>query len=528
MKKKFFKQICFFTFFILTIPVYAQSYKIEKVSYDITGITKEASLKTNIPISTNKVFETKNDFDIYIKKIKQDLINTRCFESSDVTFEFSSPDENNIISVDLLISVKDSLHFLGLPYLKYSSSDGMSLKVKAKDTNFLGTMNVLNSSIDFQVKPDEDGTPFKIFEPAINVSIDYPYNVDPFRITWINDYSLSYTWGNLSPEWDAETGVLLEYPFKSTTLTWKFSQGFIKDYTYLTDNDETYFKEFFSFSTPFAICDVPNLNQLKIYPLISLTYNWDPVNYNGYSGIYNPALQGPSLEISSSLTLGRVNWIGNFREGVYGKVTPLIGYNFGSIFDEKVKPYTIGLQTNITAFKAFKYFGINSQLNAFGYIYSEKTGGSQIIDSYLRGIIDNRRSPYTDDYQAKTSGAIVLNLDLPIHIFTTDWESFPVTKNLSFMRHFNFELQVSPFVDLALITTNKEVHGMNRSLNLKDGFYTAGMEVLVFPSKWSSYVVRASIGVDIGRKLLGNHINSSWRNTGCSTTEISIGLGTHF
>ena len=92
-----------------------------------------------------------------------------------------------------------------------------------------------------------------------------------------------------------------------------------------------------------------------------------------------------------------------------------------------------------------------------------------------------------------------------------------------FIKYFNFDLQLSPFVDIALIY-NKSTREW---YNPKDGFYTAGLEVLVYPQKFSSYTVRASVGYDIGRKLLDDYLNMDWRED-VSKYEISIGLGLHY
>ncbi|MCF0124331.1 MAG: hypothetical protein HUJ68_00975, partial [Clostridia bacterium] len=437
-------------------------------------------------------------------------------------------DENQIIFVDLLIQVKDSLHFLGLPYIKYSSGQGLSLKLKAKDSNFLGSMNELNTSLEFNLKPDNLGTPFKIFEPALNIQLDYPFNFEDFRVTWLNNSSISYKWGNTSPEWNAETGVLFEKPISFTVLTWKFTQSFIRNFEYSDYGDATYFSEYASFSIPFNICEIPNMDKLFFTPTISIVYNWDPFDVYGFSGMKYAKLQGPVTAIKSSFTLGRINWIGNFRDGFYAELYPAVSYNIASNFDPKVKPYSVSLCSNVKFFKAFKYIGINSRINIFAYLSNEKFGGDEIIDSMIRGIIDDRISPVSGVNQSRTSSAITLNLDFPIHLFTTDWENFLLTKKISFLKKLNFEVQLSPFIDLALIRTDTLIHNKDSKFKPEDGLYGAGLELLIFPLKWSSYVVRLSYGIDVGRVIFDKQIDKSWRNTSCRTSEFSIGLGTHF
>ena len=81
----------------------------------------------------------------------------------------------------------------------------------------------------------------------------------------------------------------------------------------------------------------------------------------------------------------------------------------------------------------------------------------------------------------------------------------------------NFDMQFSPFMDIAIFK--------NRALPLKtDSALCAGMEVLVYPKKWSSFTIRGSIGFDLkGAISENNAIKGLLHNK-----EISIGLGLHY
>ena len=63
--------------------------------------------------------------------------------------------------------------------------------------------------------------------------------------------------------------------------------------------------------------------------------------------------------------------------------------------------------------------------------------------------------------------------------------------------------------------------------DFNDGFYSAGLEVIVYPLKWTGITVRGSIGIDIGRALFSNGINKLWRDD-VSTKEFQIGFGLHY
>ena len=130
----------------------------------------------------------------------------------------------------------------------------------------------------------------------------------------------------------------------------------------------------------------------------------------------------------------------------------------------------------------------------------------------MRGILDNsyfgNDLPNAPAYTA--SSGIVFNLDLPHHLFTTNFKH----------QILNFNLQASPFVDVALVLDRNT----NTLFSLKNGFYTAGVEILVYPLKWSSYTLRASVGFDVFKVL-----KSDSKLKGLfKYNEIYIGIGLHY
>ena len=143
----------------------------------------------------------------------------------------------------------------------------------------------------------------------------------------------------------------------------------------------------------------------------------------------------------------------------------------------------------------------------------------------LRGI---KNDLFTSD------SAIVINIDLPIKVVQTDWVNFfnYFGLNWNWTRLFDFELQLSPFFDMSLC---KNVKTGTQYL-IEDGFYSCGLEMLVFPNKMKSIVGRVSLGVDAVKTLdkIGNKIsfvdkvtnrvfNTEWRSG--YMWELFIGIG---
>ena len=86
---------------------------------------------------------------------------------------------------------------------------------------------------------------------------------------------------------------------------------------------------------------------------------------------------------------------------------------------------------------------------------------------------------------------------------------------------------MSPFIDIAL--TKNEI--TDRLFSLQDGWYTGGVEFLLFPERWKGIVMRASVGIDLGRALISKKypekIDMSWREN-VKKYEIYAGIGLHY
>ena len=497
--------------FLTAVYIHASSYRISDITYSIAGRTNAKLLERNIPVDKLTVFPDETALLKYIEDYKQQLYNTRFFEEVDLDYTVSAPDQNDLCTVSLSSSLKDSFHLLALPYFKYDSNDGAVFKIKIKDTNFLGTLNPLNSDINFQLKQDSTTDELDNIL-GVALSYDYPFSLFNYNAAWTNNDSVSYTFGKSTPEWDLNTGLTLSIPLKRCSLDFSLSQGFYRDFDYTKYGDETYFKNSTSVSLPIVIQHIDNWGDVKYTPSVSATVNWDSDGINPE----NSDLSSPSFSIGQSITTSRINWKNNFRTGISITTSQAYTYNL------QTATFAPKFSAEFLGFKGFKYAGICTDIYVFSYINSDEKIGSR-----LRGVRDDQyfseSSGKSSVYACRTPAALVVNLDLPIHLFTTHWTEWPITKNFSFMKYFDFECQVSPFLDFALDTN----YATGRIFNYKDGFYCAGMEVILFPAKWSSIQVRASFGIDVGRYVLSKWIDTSWRDT-VSKYEFSFGVGLYY
>ena len=519
-------------FLCLSAFTFADRYQINDVIYDIIGITTKYALERAVDIDKDRVFESYDELHEYVDNLRSLFNNLRNLSSSIINTTYDSTlDEEGICKVTLRISTVDSKHFLMVPYPKYNSNDGFNLKLKAKDTNFLGTMETLNFDFNLSTEYKENSDKEFDYKVGMNFDYDYPFKLAMLDSSWNNDFGFSWTLGKNRPEFSYNTGFSFELPFKNYKLRLDLTQGIERNFDYSEYDDELFFTEAAKFSIPLKIAEIPNFDKVTFTPYIDYTWNWDNDGINEE----NTDLSSPSLSAGYTVSTGRVNWNGNFRNGIDMNMNPFAGYNY------QKEEYFYGLSGTLEMYKSCKWIGLNARFYGF-YDYNK----TEKIGSMLRGIRDDQKyskKKWNAKFPGKpnpkaltTSAAIVGNVDIPIHIITTDWNGFNeflfgsdswMYSHLKWMRYFDFELQTSIFGDFAL--THNEYTG--KTFAIRDGWYAGGVEVIVFPAKWRNLQVRASAGVDAGRKIVkkvsGKLFDGSWRSEP-SALEISIGIGLHY
>lgn len=510
--------------FLGVTTLHAEKYQIKDVEYNSkgafgVGTTNSYALEQKVEINKKRIFDNEEAFLKYKDDYIQRLKNTRVFHKVEVDYSYSEADENDVKMVTLFVNTEDAIHILAVPYPKYDSNNGFSFKLKGKDNNFLGSLNEMSAEINFSIKDsNSEDSKNKI---GLGMSYDHPFRAGKFNATLINSHSFSYNFDASSPEWDAKTGLRLSLPFKKHNLVWEFDQSFIKNLDYTKYGDDLYFTEYFNFSVPITLKEIDGWGKVFYTPTTSFTYNWD---FDGINEL-NSALSSPSIGVGHSLSTSRINWNDLLRNGLSFSLSNTFAYN------TQRNVFMPVVSTEIQAFKSIYFSDMDEVFSRMGFaadfyafINIEDPHGKYImyngsnIGSRLRGIRDDLKYDGTDFKMCNVISAFVLNLDMPIHFFTTAFETKILNK-------LNVDVQISPFIDIAL-THNKIT---DRWYDPRDGFYCGGLEVLIYPLKWSGFVVRASAGIDLARtvlKKLKMPINDDWRQG--SKYEISIGLGLQY
>lgn len=504
----------FFIIYILfnLTSLFCQSYKIKNIDFQVKGKTQIEFLNKKVKIDTTKEFNSEDEIKIFIANLKQEYENLRLFEKIEITYSIAQPTSENTedlqaTHINLNVNLTDSKSTIILPYYKYDSNDGHVVKAKIKSDNFLGKIEELESEISFGVNPKDDSSLDFLIGAEFIYSL--PFFIGPIEALWNNDLGINYTIGKDIPEWNGNTGFTFRLPFENISYELTLTQKFINDFDYEIYDDSMYLGEEINFSIPITLENFKKYGKLVYTPSINFTYNWQT---NDKINIKNDDLISPELLFSNQISLGKINWIGNFRSGlsIYGRQDA--GYNF------YLNDMVFGIETGFRGSISKEKFGLNSRILFFSYFNKNIK-----IGEYIRGIRDdeyfNLNTSLNDINSTSSSSGIVINLDFPITLIKTDFEKW----GFNFLKKLNFELQINPFIDIAL-SKNRVTE---RFFSLKDGFYTAGIEFIVFPNRWKSLQVRASAGFDIGRILFKDFIDSSWRPNP-SPYELSFGIGLHY
>ncbi len=504
------RKVCFSVLLLcLSVGVFSQSYQIKDISYDITGnitgTTREYPLRRAVEIDTNKIFSSIEELETYLSDIHLQFQNQRVLESTLITPTYGSVTNNNIIPVDLLIQTVDTFNLIGLPYPKYDSNSGLELRLAINHYNFLGSMLPLDFDIKYNYDT-EDNANDHIF--GVYTSFTLPFELSIFDAQWKNTANLSYTLGNTLPEASFNTSFNIAHEFNEViTLQAEARQGVTYNPDYDQYNDAFYLTEGASLSMPVTLAKTEYLGDIIWTPQLSIEYYWDPLDL--IIDKANEDLIDTNITYQHGFSIGRVDWLGNFKDGFSASFTQ-------NLINESYKNnFTISGNIEFKYFKAYENIGLKSRI----YMFTKKNDTEE-LGSRVRGIRN-------DDID--TDSAIIINMDLPIKVWQTDWVGYGLW---DWTKYLDFEMQISPFIDIAL--------GYNplakTTFSPKDGWYGAGIEITGYLNAARSVVGRIMAGVDAVQfaDKVGNRIdfvgtavdklfNTSWRSS--SWYEFSFGIG---
>ncbi len=476
----------------------ALRYRVGGVTYDLQGRTRPYALSRAVKIDTTTVFESEEAVNLYLDDILTQLKNQRVLESVEMTRTFGEPDAEGIVSVSLAIKGVDTWNIMAVPYPKYDSNTGFQFKLKLKDYNFFGSMQPL--TMDLIYRNDEN----RVTHLGGTMIFEIPFRLYEHDMVWNVEASIDVPLGDV-PEIHLLTALDVIFPINSIV---EFHVGAKQGFA-LNDRDDSdvkyaedanYFTETIYANMPVLLYDFDKLGKAYWTPSLSLTSNWEP------DGMQHPDLTGPDIELAHALSLGRVDWNGNFRDGMTFKLTNAYTYDF-------TKPGYVSPEINwaVQGYKSVAgVFAVTAQFSGYSRLDGSIKKNAAVT---LRGISDDR---------IKTDHVFMLNVDFPVKIVTVD---FAKTEKLKKLDIISFEAQLSPFIDAALF--HDPVRGTYFSP--ADGFYSGGLEMIIFPKKMRSIYGRACFGYDLVELATkGFSMKRLSERDGKSLYDIIIGIGLHY
>lgn len=468
-------------------------YEISSVVFNLSGRTSEALLKKKADISIGSRFTSIDALDRFLADRMQVLKNERVLESVSITYELV--DKQNYIDVLVTVKAKDTWNIVVLPYFRYDTNSGLLVSARARDYNFLGSMQAFVFNANVLV--DEHGEVF----PSLETSFKMPFKTERLDWAWLLDSNYILL-NSGDPDFDLSTGLSVSKDLGPGSLNGQLLQsGYINNRS--SDGsafaDDLYLMTSADLWYSWVIADIPSFGSVGLIPRMSLSDRWIP----GAKLTDSSLDVGVELTPSLLLSVGRVDWKGNLRSGLSASIKT--SYSYYPQLDRVVRIFNAAGVFHTIIGRS----GPSARLG--GYYRPDDTDSA--AGRFLRGILDKR---------IDTGSFLYANLDFPIRIidFTPSEWNWP-----KWMRYFDFEQYWGPFLDLAFVEDMES----GRLFNPSDSWIGAGLEILTFPRVTRSLYVRISLGWDLRSAIeLGSlAINGISSRDGKPIFELFFGLG-HF
>jgi hypothetical protein len=177
------------------------------VDWKVEGRSRLFALRNASEIEGNERFATQAEFEAWVADTTQILINQRVLDSVSIQASYGDADASGAVPADIVIRVKDTWNVIALPKPQYDSNDGFELILKARDYNFLGTMQPLRLDFGYIIDPE----PFKAREfkkGSIITEIDTEMPFTAFGYDWKFDFDHLFSYTYKEPlEYENKTGI---------------------------------------------------------------------------------------------------------------------------------------------------------------------------------------------------------------------------------------------------------------------------------------------------------------------------------
>jgi len=460
-------------------------FVINSFAFNVNGITRPYALIRTAELYTGEEITGFSALEEYIQDKTQILLNERILEIVTIDYTVREVQENGTYPVDFVVNVKDTWNIIAIPRPQYSSNTGFEITIKARDYNFLGTMQSLR--LDLGYRYDQHNRTFF----NIMLDVDYPFRL--FDLDWDFNFDHHFDYRpnlRLPLFYKNVTGLSVELPVKLTTLTIGINESFILNETNSESNMLLY-PELSDIQDGLYMTSNPYVSW-RIPTGVNIGSNWELVYTPRISATFyhefpqwplDITRKGPYMSFSHSLGFGRIDFLGNFQSGFEAGISNSFTYNFTELKDHNQLNSYLGI-TGKWHITFDNVFGISSRLMSRHWFLTQNGNGS--AGDVLRGILVN---DVFADYM------LSLNLDISVKILEFRLSNlFPKTN----WRVLNFDLHAVPFLDAAIYRSPyNEENFSGTDFSFKNMLVTCGMELIVFPVFFRSLFLRASLGLNL-------------------------------
>ena len=424
-----------------------------------------------------EIITGKASLEKYISDITQIYTNQRVLKNNvEVSYSVGDRNVDGTIPVTIMTKVEDTWNIIALPR-PYYKNNVFDLTIKARDYNFLGSMNPLRIDIGYNYNEDQQhsfmfgvfsNTPFKAFGYYWNFTFD---NTVQYRI----DAPFYYK---------NTTGISMELPFRSTTFTFGFDERFYlneenpdwaQDAGYGQYQNDQFMSShlYISWKIPTGLT-VSRFGELIYTPVISSTFNHEFPQWP-----LDDFRKGPFLNFSHTLGFEKIDWYANYRKGLSVSIGNSYQYDFNQML------YDISFNvTGIGHCIVSDFFAISSRLMYQYWHYSGELRKGEYASYYMRGIADKSVTAYQ---------MFLLNLDFPFRLFVFTPSKWLNSQKLSF---FDFEMHASPVIDLAVYY--QKSFDNDKTLYYPGQFAASGgLEFVLFPAFMRNLYLRIGFAVNL-------------------------------
>ncbi len=483
---------------------------LRRVEISIDGRTQESALREFLDIEDSIVFEGEAELAAYVESLDRKLKNERIFDTaSNASYALSDGGAGAVIS----IYARDSINALAVPFPKYSGSEGLSIALRYKDFNFLGSMEPLSITADYYFDGPElnVGTdfslPFSLWDgawdsslsadaslaegvdpiPNVNAGLSASWRAEWLGLTWSYGPAFSYAYLRAYDRHTLAASAKLSAAFP---LSFGLSVYLQPSYTFVyEDTGRATLKAALGANASFTLVELPWVGSLSYKPSTQL-----------YGTALSPLYAADDLAatFSQALSLGRVDLVGNFREGYAASLGSSYGYHFLEIPGDG---HDLTLSADASAFYSIaNTIGLN--LRATARWFADWTLWGQSSSYNWWELVRGKSGAGNGD------AGIIVNAELPVNFAQGLFFDSPV---------FEAEVHLNFFVDAGFVRANPSLPLLDQANKV----FCGGVDAIVYPAKARAFTYRLSVGYD-----LNDYVQS--RDFKTELLEIWLGLGLHF